>query len=297
MSDEATAPDADRPHALPARRSGPLDRVLVRLLRAVTPPPPPPDYVRQFASDDHESTRRFLGRLPLWLDFEGKSVLDVGAGTGDLVIELARRGAGPVVGLELRAKGDDALEIGGERLAAEPEDVRSRVDLRLYGGDLSELPPGEAFDVVVSKDCFEHYLDSEGMVRGMRERLRPGGLLVVGFGPLWKAPYGGHIDARLPWAHLIFPERLVFEEYNRVRPGRSNRRYEDIGVARMTLSRFKRLMGDSGLECLYFKTNASDHPAVRVMSALARIPLLRELFTTNVYGVWRRPDETASGRA
>ena len=38
-------------------------------------------------------------------------------------------------------------------------------------------------------------------------------VFAVAFGPPWKAPYGGGVDSKLPWAHLVFPERVIFEEF------------------------------------------------------------------------------------
>jgi hypothetical protein len=54
------------------------------------------------------------------------------------------------------------------------------------------------------------------------------------------------------------------------------------------LAQFRHLMKDTGLECLHFDTNLSDHPAAGVVRALGRIPGLEEYVTLNVYGVWRR---------
>jgi len=54
----------------------------------------------------------------------------------------------------------------------------------------------------------------------MKQYLKQDGLLVIGFSPLWKAPYGGHIRfmTKLPWAHLIFPEEVIMAERRRFRP-------------------------------------------------------------------------------
>jgi hypothetical protein len=111
----------------------------------------------------------------------------------------------------------------------------------------------------------------------------------VGFSPPWKAPYGGGGDTRLPWAHLLFPESLIFEEYRRVRSGNRARRFEDIGFNKITVARFRQAMSESGLECLSLRTNVSESRAIKAMRALALIPPLEEYLTENVYGVWRRP--------
>jgi len=51
-------------------------------------------------------------------------------------------------------------------------------------------------------------------------RLAHGWRIAIGFGPLWKSPYGGHIGymTRLPWAHLLFSERAIMRERRRFFP-------------------------------------------------------------------------------
>jgi 2-polyprenyl-3-methyl-5-hydroxy-6-metoxy-1,4-benzoquinol methylase len=252
-----------------------------------------PRYLVATPFDQAESAERYFRRLPDWLDLTGKRALDVGCGQGELCILMAKRGASRVVGVDLTEQGTELARVtlrkAGEGLP---------VELRTYGGDLRELGD-ERFDVVVSKDSFEHYgaypgsPDADGMVRDMANLLVVGGLLVIGFGPLWKSPFGGHIDTKVPWAHLVFPEEVIFDEFRRVRPpGKTARTFEEgVGVNRMSLARFRRIMADSGLECLSIQTNMSDNPKVKVMREIARIPVLEEYFTHNVFGIWRRPPE------
>ncbi len=129
------------------------------------------------------------------------------------------------------------------------------------------------------------------MVRDMAERLVDGGLLAIGFGPLWKAPYGGHIDVRVPWVHLVFPEEVIFDEFRRTRPpGYTARTFEEgTGVNRMTLARFRAVMEASGLEQRRLDTNVGTSRAFKGMRAIQRVPGLREYGTQNAYGIWRRP--------
>jgi SAM-dependent methyltransferase len=151
---------------------------------------------------------------------------------------------------------------------------------------------------VLSKDTFEHVGDPEGYIAEMRRLAAPGGLIVIGFGPLWKSPFGGHIDfmTGMPWAHLLFPEGVIMQERRRFRPDEDARRFEDIkgGLNRMTLERFETIMAGSGLRCRSFATNRSDSRLVQLMKAPSALPAQREYFTSNVYGVW---DELAAETA
>jgi 2-polyprenyl-3-methyl-5-hydroxy-6-metoxy-1,4-benzoquinol methylase len=248
---------------------------------------------------DHEEQARrsaghFLDRLPGELEVSGKSVLDVGCGSGHLCLEFARLGARRVFGIEIAP---EMVTLAGALRSDQPEEVASVCEFRVYGGDLNEL--GEKrFDIVVSKDSFEHYgahpttPSAEAMVSQMIGRMNAGGILAIGFGPLWKGPTGGHIDTWLPWAHLIFPESVIFDEFRRVRPpGKTARTFEEgVGVNRMTLARFKSMMRRPELACLGLETNVSDNPVVTAMNAISHVPGLTEYFTANVYGLWRLRD-------
>jgi SAM-dependent methyltransferase len=231
---------------------------------------------------DLESTRRYLSRFGGALDVAGKSVLDVGCGSGQLCFELARRGASRVVGTD--------LDIEVARASLEQQaGAAATVELVQTDGSLRELG-GERFDLVFSKDSFEHFEDPERVLASMIDVLAPGGQLVIGFGPLWKAPKGGHIDfmTKLPWAHLIFPESVIMAERRRFRPNEDAQRFADIrgGLNKMTLARFEAIMAATGLHRRYFATNVSDSPIVRIMAVLQRIRPLREFFTNNVYSIW-----------
>jgi SAM-dependent methyltransferase len=230
------------------------------------------------------SLERYLGRFGP-LDFRDKTVLDVGCGSGILCAEAARRGAAHVVGVDLDVTG--ALRY----IAARRQDVASTVEFIATDGSLAELHERQ-FDLVVSKDSFEHYADPERFMNTIKRLIRPGGQLLIGFGPLWKSPTGGHIDymTPLPWAHLIFPERVIFEERRRFRPRENAQHWAEIrgGLNQMTYNRFATIVRTSGLERRYFQTNVSDNPYVKVMNGLSKIPGLREYFTANIYIVLRR---------
>jgi SAM-dependent methyltransferase len=112
-------------------------------------------------------------RLQMGLDLlpaGGRSVLEVGVGSGVLVPTLTRRYP-EYTGTDLTlAPGLDAL------VAAGCHAVFRRADL-LAAGDL----PADAFDAIVCFSVLEHIRDADGAARGLARALRPGGTLVTGY--------------------------------------------------------------------------------------------------------------------
>ncbi len=104
----------------------------------------------------------------------GQSVLDLGAGTGTLAIELKRRAPGAVVtGLDA----DPEVLARGRRKAA-----GARCDVAFVEGFSTELPFATGtFDVVLSTLFFHHLTgpDKRRSAAEVRRVLRPGGTLHV----------------------------------------------------------------------------------------------------------------------
>lgn len=99
----------------------------------------------------------------------GRSVLDVGTGTGNLALELVSRGA---------------LVTAVEPSAAMRQQARQKLrDVSVLEGQFLDLPlAGGSFDAAVSSYAF-HHLTDDAKVEGAREMLRilkPGGVIVLG---------------------------------------------------------------------------------------------------------------------
>lgn len=235
---------------------------------------------------DENSARRFPGRFAGHLDYSGKSVLDVGCGAGALCVDAARRGARQVTGVDL------AVDMARQHVSERGADVAAKIELIPTDGSLAELGD-RRFDLVLSKDSFEHYADPERFLKALTNLVAAGGELAIGFGPLWKAPWGGHITymTPLPWAHLLFSEQVIMAERRRFRPHENATRWSEVrgGLNQMTLKRFLRIIETSGLERTYLATNVSDQSSIKVMKAFSRIPGLHEYFTQNVFTILRKP--------
>lgn len=277
MTDSAHPEPHPPPRSLPDRISG----ALLHLISA-RETSRPDDYEESYFRRGAAEARTFLQRFTDPIDFRGKRVLDYGCGYGSLSFYLAQEeGASAVTGVDI-----DQSRVGfaRQKLLSEYPGLTDSVEF---------MPPGEVgrdrFDVVVSKDSFQHYNDPAGVLSEMQQFLAPGGLIAIGFGPLWKSPYGGAIDfmTKLPWAHLIFSEKVIMRERMRYRPDEKAGTYKETlgGFNKMTLQRFRKIVAASGLQVLSFRVNASSGATGTASRLLARIPGCHEFFALNVYAV------------
>lgn len=173
---------------------------------------------------------------PAWEDeLRGRTVIDFGCGQGRGSIEMAQHGAGRVIGIDIRP---DRLAMA-EQLAREAG-VQDRCEF------VSKT--NAAADLAVSIDAFEHFDDPGGILRLVRDMLRPGGRFVVSFGPTWYHPYGGHFFSIFPWSHLVFSERSQIRWRAEFKDDGATRFTEvQGGLNLMTIARFERLVAESGL--------------------------------------------------
>ena len=96
------------------------------------------------------------------------TVLDLGAGTGDLSEEFRRQGAGSIVG----------LDVSGEMLVRARQKYGSN-HIDWLQGDALRLPfPDETFDAVASAFVLRNLPNLTGSFAEMARVLRPGGRLV-----------------------------------------------------------------------------------------------------------------------
>lgn len=239
--------------------------------------------------------RRFWSRFRERPDLHGCSVLELGCGAGALSMEAAQAGASRVVGIDLR---QGAIDFARRR-ARETPGLEGRVEF--HACHLATFP-SERFDVILSKDTFEHVLDLGDMLAELRQRLQPGGRLYAGFGPLYPSPYGDHDRRRvllkdwgilgkslaaMPWGHLMLGKTLV-RKHNSVAT-RQAQSLRELGLNMLAFSDYEKLIGESGLEVVSFDVNRGKGLSPRIFTTLRRIPALRDLCTYNIYCVLRNP--------
>ncbi|MBI1796593.1 MAG: methyltransferase [Candidatus Eisenbacteria bacterium] len=102
-------------------------------------------------------------------------VLDAGSGFGTFSMLYASVGA-DVVGVDLRP---DRLDAAERRLAFHRERTGIALPVRYERGDLTREWPG-TFDLVWVYNALSHIDPLDPFIAGVRDHLRPGGVLVVG---------------------------------------------------------------------------------------------------------------------
>tara|TARA_R110002126_G_scaffold139859_1_gene284688 strand:+ start:4622 stop:5395 length:774 start_codon:yes stop_codon:yes gene_type:complete len=207
----------------------------------------------------------------------GKRVVDFGCNTGDQSLTLLNEGATEVVGIDI-----NEAALSDARALIEREGVADKIQFVTHPDQIE----GEPFDLVLSQNAFEHFDDAKAVLQQMRDMIKPGGHVVLSFGPPWRAPYGSHMYffCRLPYSHLLFPEKAVMT----VRQSYRNdgyRTYAEAGLNKMLVKQFESLVRECGLELQHRK-----YTSVLNLPLIGSIPGVREFFVNHISAVLRRPE-------
>ena len=192
----------------------------------------------------------------------GADVLDFGCGDGGQAIALAQNGAHAVVGVDIQ---EQRLDRARQRAA-------NFANLS-FATHLAGM-----FDTVICQDAFEHIAAPEDTLASLLKHVKPGGRILLTFGPLWYAPYGAHCHffTRFPWVHLIFSEATVHRVMRLYRRNPGSSYLEEMNM--MTVARFKKIVRET--------KGCSFHPitfrCVKGLNILASIPIVRELLVNEV---------------
>jgi SAM-dependent methyltransferase len=238
------------------------------------------EYFQRGIHENPQFWSRFGGRPRL----AGASVMDVGCGFGSLCIDMAKAGAARVVGLDIGERTIAFAQANLQQNYPELQDV-----VTFLQQDIEDHPL-EEFDYIVSKDSFEHIVDIAGVLAEMKKRLKPGGRIYTGFGPLYNSPTGDHGTAKipLPWAHILIGRERLIARVNQRWKKLDVRSLHDMGINGYSFAEHRRFIENSGLDILYFETNRSEKSRSQLFSLIRRIPPLTEYFTHNIYCILER---------
>jgi 2-polyprenyl-3-methyl-5-hydroxy-6-metoxy-1,4-benzoquinol methylase len=214
-------------------------------------------------------------------DIKGKRILEVGSGHGDLAIDMALKGASEVVGIDIKCAKIDFAEKNIHKNHINLEDV-----ITFKCCEISDLPENP-FDIIVSKNTFEHLMNPAFCLDEMKKRLRPKGKVLIGFSPLYNSPFGDHgrTKTQVPWGHLIFKEKWIINRLNKGDMKRQIKRIEDLELNKYSLKKWKELFYSSGFDVHSFEVNSGRNIILRFVSLLRRILFLEEFLSFNLFVV------------
>ncbi|MDO9541316.1 MAG: class I SAM-dependent methyltransferase [Kiritimatiellia bacterium] len=243
------------------------------------------EYHAFWFEDGKSSNIRFWSRFDAKPDFRGQVVLDVGCGQGSLCLDMARGGARKVVGTDIDGP---VIEFARRNLQARYPEWQSVVSFKCCKLDAL---PDNTFDLIVSKDTFEHVLDLRGLLGNIRRCLKPGGCLYAGFGPLYKSLNGHHWRAHfgLPWGHLLIPRSWHLALVNRGRKKKIRSLHEVDSLNELFFADYEKIFMESGLDMILLRINQSEHIISKIMTLLRNIPFLKEYCTHNIYCIMEKP--------
>lgn len=219
-------------HALPPdmARPGLIDQIQYRILKKISPGAP--DCCSGAVYEGKSKLSVLMGDR-VFDEIAGKVVIDFGCGEGTDAIEMAVRGARHVTGIDIR---EDLLCLA--RRKALHAGVQNSC---VFASSTKELA-----DVIVSVDAFEHFGDPAGVLRSMNRLLKPGGEVLVSFGPTWYHPLGGHLFSVVPWGHLLFSEKALIRWRATFKTDGATRFSEVAGgLNQMTIAKFEKLIVNS----------------------------------------------------
>ena len=172
---------------------------------------------------------------------QGRSILDVGCGTGLHGIGYVIAGAKSYTGLDPKIKLDKDWAKNSrsghyEHFGATPREIMERMPrIRFIPGTFENIAPNQMFDLIVLHNVTEHLLEIESVFEGIHERLHPSGRLLYHHHNFycWN---GHHLPPRtvdkidesdpaqrelMDWNHLTFnPPENHYISYglNKIRP-------------------------------------------------------------------------------
>jgi len=238
------------------------------------------DYFNYGKIENEKFWRRF-GHKP---NLQNRNVLDFGCGHGALCIELANLGASKVIGIDLEEK---LLNFANINLQQNFKNYQSVINFQKK--DLLTTNFKNKFDFIVTKDTFEHTLNLPEILNKFYEILEKGGKVYAGFGPLYNFYNGDHgrTQLKLPWMHVILPDKFIIERYNKKNEIKISK-IEDLGLSKYSFKDYKKIFKESKFEIEYFNANQSDHPVSVIFNLLSKINFLKEFFTYNIYCILKK---------
>lgn len=260
-----------------------------------------------------QSTERMQRRFMTDFAFKGAVVLDLGCGLGGRAPYWLQHGAKRVLCVDINRQ---ELAAGQAILAARFPDLRHRVAF-LHPEDMDAQ---ERADVSIVFDVFEHLRDPAQVLLDAYDWLKPGGKMWIGsIG--WYNYMASHCHSHIPiyWSQLIFSQAAMIRTIRKVIRGKdytpnvwemleglnrwdhvtrlNDRPGEPLNL--LSLSAVRKILDSSPYTVTQFRVHGFSggrNPIARLFSALARVPLLKEVFHSYYTAILQKSFDATSNQ-
>jgi len=208
---------------------------------------------KTFAEWEFEQSKRlnsyYLPEIDLLKEIQGKTILDIGAGSGGKTTFYALNGAKRLTGID--------MEEGFISQARDFASSRNANNIDFIVANAEEMPFHDAsFDMCVMNDVFEHLSKPEVVLKEVNRVLKPHGKVFINSPPYFH-PYGAHLTdlIGIPYVHLLFPEPVLINAYKKLasetksaekridlRFGIVDNREQITYINKMTITRFEEII-------------------------------------------------------
>ena len=219
----------------------------------------------------------FFSRFNSEPSFKGLKVLDIGCGHGSLCLYMAQKGAKQVIGIDINRKRIEFAKKNSLMNYPQFKDIISFKEIGIHLLDDSD------FDIIVSKDSFEHITHPQLILNEIYNNLKINGKAYIGFSPLYNAYNGdhSHYKTKIPWGHLI-------HDYINGIDKDDITIQMDRNLNMVSFKEYKTIFNNSKFDLVYFKVNQGKSFGLKLFNVLRKIPPLTEYFSYNLYVILKK---------
>ncbi len=226
-------------------------------------------------------TEYFWSRFGNCPDFKNKTILDFGCGHGALSLHAAKYKPKKIIGIDLDK---NYIDFANENLHKNYKEYKEVVEFKLL--DINEWSPKDKFDIIISKETFEHVLDLNLVLDSMYDLLKDNGKVYSGFGPLYNFFNGDHgrTFSILPWFHLLLPQSFIINRVNK-KNNSEIKSIKQLGLNMYSLKDYMSLFNNSKFKIDYLKKNMSNNKISLIFKFFSKFKSIEEYFTFNIFTI------------